>query len=182
MGFRDRGPVTRKNSIFIGDYVFCPFSTNKWTDDEYFLIHSSHFSLVESRSFSVQSSGRWLGHLYVSTWRKSTDANPTNTLHRNIRLHALLYGTTVYPKNLVVDHRAHWTDQINVDFVPQKKNVSRGQAQGQSADQLLYNLKPEYRKFAHVNQNKSGLPADRSSTIPINKRNSRSDRPLDRVS
>jgi len=118
-----RGKVTRENSIFSKNgSVLCPLSSNKYTDDEYFIIDADLFHLVEGRSWSVLN-----------------DASHKGMTHYNIRawvdggvkcLHWVLFQKQTLAKGLTTDHLYHWLDnrRASVEFVSFGKNASRGPA------------------------------------------------------
>lgn len=135
MGFSRRGPVTRTNSIFHKDgYVTCPFSTNSWTDDEYFTIDSKQFYLVEGRCWRVHNDQATRGrvHLNIRTELRSQDNGIyTQVAHgRTALLHILLFYAETVAVGLTTDHLLHFTDnrKSSVDFIPQPENTGRGAA------------------------------------------------------
>lgn len=118
-----RGKVTRENSIFNKNgSVLCPLSSNKYTSDEYFIIDSDLFYLVEGRSWSVLN-----------------DTSHKGGVHYNIRagvdgkvkcLHWVLFHKETIEVGLSTDHLYHWLDnrRSSVDFVSMKENLKRGSA------------------------------------------------------
>lgn len=117
-----RGPVTMENIIIHKNgSVSCPFSTNSYTDDEYFTIDYINLSAVLGRS-----------------WRVHNDHASSGGVHYNIRtgngvtgtilLHRLIHNTEA--GHLEVDHLLHFSDnrRASVDFVTKEENTRRGAA------------------------------------------------------
>jgi hypothetical protein len=116
-----RGPVTMDN-IIIHDNgsVSCPFSTNSYTEDEYFTIDIAS-----------------LDHVLNKSWRVHNDHSSINCTHLNIRtggnsdttlLHRLVFENEL--QGLEVDHLLHFTDnrRASVEFVTKEENSRRGAA------------------------------------------------------
>ncbi len=116
--------VTKENSKFdyVAGMVLCPISTNKWTDDEFFIIDIPNFSLVEGRCWSVNNDMSHLGKNHYSL-RAGVDGKP-------VKLHTHLFREESVISGLQVDHLLHWTDNRRsaVDFVTHEENASRGPA------------------------------------------------------
>lgn len=118
-----RGKVTRENSIFNKNgSVLCPLSSNKYTSDEYFIIDSDLFHLVEGRSWSVLN-----------------DSSHKGGVHYNIRarvegkmkcVHWVLFQEETIDIGLTTDHLYHWLDnrRSSVAFVSMEENLKRGPA------------------------------------------------------
>src|SRR5690348_9229417 len=111
MPFRKRGPVTRENSIFNYEAgtVACPISTNKFTDDEYFLIDIWKFDRVEGYCWHVkpqQNNGDTVFRL--RTFMAIADSPVTGQVQlqhnrTGVYLHQLVFHDEV-STDMVVDH------------------------------------------------------------------------------
>lgn len=119
-----RGPVTREQLIYQGDgSVAVPFSTNRWTRDEYFLVDADYVPLIVGNYFYVNNDdvySRERNHFSVrcTAWRRE-------------------FGTDLVARilhqpgdSLTVDHCYHWTDnrRASVEVVTISENVRRGAA------------------------------------------------------
>lgn len=136
MLFKNRGPVTRNNSIFHDNgTVSCPISTNSWSSDQFFTIDASKFSLVEGLYWHTKpqrANGDTV--LRMRAWINKEEcpvsgqkgSNPNKT---GAYLHQLLFHVEC-PSDQVVDHIFHWTDnrRASVQFVTREENTRLGAA------------------------------------------------------
>lgn len=118
-----RGKVTRENSIFSKNgSVLCPLSSNKYTNDEYFIIDADLFHLVEGRSWSVLNDSSHKGGVHYNIRARIEG--------KTVCVHWVLFYKQSIAKGLTTDHLYHWLDnrKASVEFVTRRVNSARGAA------------------------------------------------------